>query len=329
MNLVWHSTLKGTTKRFALLALADRASDEGECSALGVPNLCRKTGIPRSTMFELLRDLEQVDNLIQREEQTRANGSRRASRFWINLPLLETMQQSGDDDRDEDSKANPFKVSAAQPPVREPDGTPGEVIHSPGEVVHTPVRSPDGPRPAGGPPSVRELDGGSPVAGPLDPFSCSEKDPDPESGRIGSATENDHHAALAARIVDGLSLRCEPTSRQVGQITAAIAGALRRGVLPPVVAEHARQKAREADTVKYLLRAFSEAYLPASIEPTQAAKPGLPPLCGQCEANPAIGAYPADPVSARIVWLDAKRTRSQLCPRCHPRAIKQAAGGAQ
>lgn len=320
MNLVWHSTLKGTTKRFALLALADRASEEGECSALGVPNLCRKTDIPRSTMFELLRDLEHVDNLIQREEQTRANGSRRASRFWINLPLLEAMQQSGDDDRDEDSKANPFKVSAAQTPVREPDGTPGGVVHNPGEVVHTPVREPDGPRPAGGPPSVRELDGGSPGAGPLDPFSCSERTPDPESGRIGSATENDHHAALAARIVDGMSLRCEPTSRQVGQINAAIAGALRRGVLPPVVAEHARQKAREADTVKYFLRAFSAEHLPAATTPAQPAKAGIPPVCGKCDARPGDGLGLRQTTNAA--------GQGVLCPRCHPSAMNQPAGGA-
>ncbi|WP_410607546.1 helix-turn-helix domain-containing protein [Amycolatopsis sp. lyj-109] len=47
--------------------------------------------------------------------------------------------------------------------------------------------------------------------------------------------------------------------------------------------------------------------------------PGAPVSpCGQCDARPA------DPVSARVVWLDADRVRSALCPRCHPAAIGSA-----
>jgi hypothetical protein len=46
------------------------------------------------------------------------------------------------------------------------------------------------------------------------------------------------------------------------------------------------------------------------------------PPCGQCDARPG------DPVSARLVWLDTDRTRSVLCPRCHP-AASGSAGGAQ
>ncbi|MFI9451797.1 helix-turn-helix domain-containing protein [Amycolatopsis sp. NPDC052450] len=52
----------------------------------------------------------------------------------------------------------------------------------------------------------------------------------------------------------------------------------------------------------------------------EARSPLLPP-CGQCDARPD------DPVSARVVWLDADRTRSTLCPRCHPSARR--AGGAR
>jgi hypothetical protein len=40
----------------------------------------------------------------------------------------------------------------------------------------------------------------------------------------------------------------------------------------------------------------------------------FPPVCGQCDARAT------DPISARIVWLDADRTRSRRCPRCHPHA---------
>ncbi|HEX3780063.1 MAG TPA: helix-turn-helix domain-containing protein [Pseudonocardiaceae bacterium] len=40
------------------------------------------------------------------------------------------------------------------------------------------------------------------------------------------------------------------------------------------------------------------------------------PVCGQCDARES------DPVSARVVWLDAERTSSELCPRCHPRFVE-------
>jgi hypothetical protein len=40
----------------------------------------------------------------------------------------------------------------------------------------------------------------------------------------------------------------------------------------------------------------------------------IPPVCGQCDARPT------DPISARIIWLDADRTRSRRCPQCHPHA---------
>lgn len=148
---------------------------------------------------------------------------------------------------------------------------------------------------------------------------------DPETdGATEHDEEHDQTGTLAAEIVAGLTFRCGPSARQLDQIRSAVASALRRGVAASVVAEYARRKARQADTVKYLVQAFSAAHLPVSAAPAAEpveARPALPPLCGQCEAKPAIGAYPEDPVSARIVWLDADRTRSQWCPRCHPRAL--------
>lgn len=45
------------------------------------------------------------------------------------------------------------------------------------------------------------------------------------------------------------------------------------------------------------------------------------PVCGQCDARDS------DPASARIVWLDAERTRSERCPRCHPAFSATAGGG--
>ena len=47
-------------------------------------------------------------------------------------------------------------------------------------------------------------------------------------------------------------------------------------------------------------------------------RPSTLPPCGYCDARRG------DPVTARIVWLDADRTRSVRCPRCHPRAKQSA-----
>jgi len=286
MNLVWDSTLDGLAKRFALLALADRASHQGECSSLGVNNLVRKTGIPRSTMFRVLRELETVDNLIQREEQTRANGSRKASRFWINVDLLAAMRRPDADKRDADEPINPFSVSTG----------------------HTPVPLRDGK-------GVPQRDDPRPDLGPLDPFSFSETEKTPETdGRIGSASEHQH---LAARIVAGLDLRrCGPSPKQRGQITDAVASALARGVAPSVVAEYARGKALEADTVKYLVKAFTVEHLAADVAPTPAA-PALASECGQCDARPG------DPIAMR--QTTDTTGRAVKCPNCHPHAT----GGAR
>jgi helix-turn-helix protein len=60
---------------------------------------------------------------------------------------------------------------------------------------------------------------------------------------------------------------------------------------------------------------------PARERSPEACSP-LPPPCGDCDARPG------DPVSARVVWLDADRTCSAHCPRCHPGA-SSATGGAR
>lgn len=92
MDLVWDSSIPGTSKRSALLALANQASDQGEITAYGVENLCNKTGISRSTMFRLLRDLED-EALIQRVGRTNGDGGRINSRFWLNIPLLRSLRR--------------------------------------------------------------------------------------------------------------------------------------------------------------------------------------------------------------------------------------------
>ena len=313
MNLVWDSALDGPSKRFVLLALADRASDEGECASLGVPALCRKTGIKRSTVFTLLRELE-LAQLIKREEQTRANGSRQASRIWINLPMLAAMRRPDADDIDGDGRENPFGISAAQPPVPNLDGGPVDNSTPPSRFGTGPVQNRD-------PLPVQDLDGGRPDLGPLDPITTPDKDPDPErtDGEFAPRSERQHNVEMAAALVAELDLsQCGPSSRQRFQIVNAVADALDRGVAVDAVAEHAVRKAAEAKTVKYFIRAFSEEHLPADGGPIRPAS-RLPPVCGQCNA------IESDPVSARVVWLDAEHNRSRWCPRCHPKAATSAA----
>jgi hypothetical protein len=54
---------------------------------------------------------------------------------------------------------------------------------------------------------------------------------------------------------------------------------------------------------------------PREHAPQRARAAAVPPVCGQCDARDS------EPISARVVWLDADRTRSHRCPRCHPRLL--------
>lgn len=55
---------------------------------------------------------------------------------------------------------------------------------------------------------------------------------------------------------------------------------------------------------------------PKNRPPRERAREGArtQPVCGQCDGRDS------DPISARVVWLDEERTRSERCPRCHPAA---------
>ncbi|WP_188316305.1 helix-turn-helix domain-containing protein [Solihabitans fulvus] len=57
--------------------------------------------------------------------------------------------------------------------------------------------------------------------------------------------------------------------------------------------------------------------------PKGARTAGMPPVCGRCDARES------DPITARVIWLDADHTRSQRCPRCHPHATTGTVGGGQ
>ena len=51
--------------------------------------------------------------------------------------------------------------------------------------------------------------------------------------------------------------------------------------------------------------------------PAPSAPGGRSAVCGECDARDS------DPVSARVIWLDEDRTRSSLCPRCHPAVMSR------
>lgn len=84
-----------------------------------------------------------------------------------------------------------------------------------------------------------------------------------------------------------------------------------------IVAEVERK--RSPDNLGGYLRSMPEADLRAFLAPARPSRAAstptagrVPPPCGQCDARPG------DPPTARIEWLDDDRSRSRLCPRCHP-----------
>lgn len=91
MNLVWRSTLEGSSKRFVLLALADRADDDGYCWP-GVQNLVEKTGLSERTVQRALKDLE-ADQLLLHEARWTPQGDRDTNAYWINTEALAAIQR--------------------------------------------------------------------------------------------------------------------------------------------------------------------------------------------------------------------------------------------
>jgi hypothetical protein len=86
MNAVWRSTLEGTPHRFVLLALADRADDEGYCWP-GIANIMDKTDLSRSSVKRSIRHLE-ASNLLQRAPRFTIDGDRDSNMYQINVELL-------------------------------------------------------------------------------------------------------------------------------------------------------------------------------------------------------------------------------------------------
>lgn len=123
MNLVWGSTLKGSSKRFVLLALADRADDEGYCWP-SVASICAKTGLCERTVDSVRKGLES-DRLLLQETRWRSRGDRDTNGYWINLDALKRMQ------RPEPSTRGKHPMEVEDHPTDEPEGV-GAHLHPPG-----------------------------------------------------------------------------------------------------------------------------------------------------------------------------------------------------
>jgi hypothetical protein len=122
MNLVWGSTLKGSSKRFVLLALADRADDEGYCWP-SVASICAKTGLCERTVDSVRKGLE-GDRLLLQETRWRSRGDRDTNGYWINLDALKRMQ------RPEPSTRGKHPMEVEDHPTDEPEEV-GAHLHPP------------------------------------------------------------------------------------------------------------------------------------------------------------------------------------------------------
>ena len=58
MQWAWEQAIFNGTRKLVLLALADRANDDGECWP-GITSLADKCSIPRRTLIRALTDLEE------------------------------------------------------------------------------------------------------------------------------------------------------------------------------------------------------------------------------------------------------------------------------
>lgn len=92
MGLVWYADMKPSSHKFVLLALADRADDNGYCWP-GIPNIVLKTGLSRSTAIRGLGTLES-DGWIQKRARRRKDGTQDTNAYRINLAKLESRQHA-------------------------------------------------------------------------------------------------------------------------------------------------------------------------------------------------------------------------------------------
>lgn len=82
LNWVWQQPIKGNSK-LVLLALADCASDDGECWP-GIKTIAKKCGISRNTAIGNMRKLKKLGLLASERRYTEA-GRRTSNRYTLSL----------------------------------------------------------------------------------------------------------------------------------------------------------------------------------------------------------------------------------------------------
>lgn len=86
MAAAWRSDIEGPTHRFVLLALADRADDDGFCWP-GIANLAVKTGLSTSSVKRSIRYLE-AESVLRRAPRWTTAGDQTSNMYQIDVPLL-------------------------------------------------------------------------------------------------------------------------------------------------------------------------------------------------------------------------------------------------
>lgn len=86
MQWAWEQNIPSSSRKLVLLALADRANDDGECWP-GIASLSEKCSIPRRTLIRALADLE-AHGLLQVKHRQGASGRMtNLYRLPINQPV--------------------------------------------------------------------------------------------------------------------------------------------------------------------------------------------------------------------------------------------------
>lgn len=130
-------------------------------------------------------------------------------------------------------------------------------------------------------------------------------------------TEPSDAARELVRTLDYGKKHSPPSMADVEQLAGLVDVATGQGLTLAEIQRHCQKAIGRCEhaVVPYLVGALAADRLPAPRQPSRPAEGTLPPVCGECDAQPGEGKQ------ARVVWLDYDREDSALCPRCHPDAV--------
>lgn len=107
MNWVWGQEISSSAKKLVLLALADRANDDGDCWP-GIASLIEKCSIPRRTLLRALAGL-QTDGLISVHHRAGEGAGRMTNVYHLHFDQ-ERGQAKCQSDTRQSAKMTPGKV---------------------------------------------------------------------------------------------------------------------------------------------------------------------------------------------------------------------------